>query len=50
YRKIWSLVNWPGLGLFGMDQVSEIDVGPNISSFQNSQKLSFLSTRDFEKS
>ncbi|RPB01943.1 hypothetical protein L873DRAFT_1802782 [Choiromyces venosus 120613-1] len=50
YCKIRSLANWTGLGQFGIDQVSEIDVRPNISSFQNSQKLSFPSTGDFEKS
>ena len=50
YRKISPLTNRPGLGQFTIGQISELMIGQTSRLFLNSQKLSFLSTRDYEKS
>ena len=50
YRKISSLTNRPGLGQFTIGQISELTISQTSRLFRNSQKLSFLSTTDFEKS
>ena len=48
YRKISPITNWPRLGQFTIGQISELMIGQTPRLFGDSQKLSFLSARDFE--